>query len=135
MSNTSTISPSKRSKTGDGHTMSKIDVQNELAKQENELRQSYKGYECVCRKCGEKYEISPRKHTYEEKLRLTEYLSKGGCVACQSWKTAQYAKTSNALVEHTFKFSGLEIKALKVPHGYRPRKIIKTDEKGKPILI
>lgn len=135
MSNTSNINPAKRSKTSDGHTMSKIDVQNELAKQERDLIKEYKGYQCSCQRCGDKYEISTQKYNLADKIRLTKHLTQGACLSCSSWKTSQFHKSRNALLQITFDVQGTEIKALRVPQGFRPRKIIKTDENGKAILI
>ena len=134
MSNTNNTMSNKRSKTSDGHTMSKIDVQNELAKEQKNLLRSYKGYECSCGKCGEKFEISTQKNTLNEKILLTSYLTQGGCPSCNSWKTNEFHKMRNYLVEYNFEIEGKEIRALRIPNGFRPKRIIKTDDKGRALL-
>jgi hypothetical protein len=133
MSNVTTICPRVNSKSNDGHTMSKIEVKNELAKQERDLLQTYKGYPASCCKCGEKYEISINKYTLEDKINLSQWLTDGNCPFCLNWKTDRFHKIRNDLVPFTFDVNGREILALRVPNGFRPKKITKLDDKGEAV--
>ena len=129
MSNNTSVSPINRSKTGDGHAMTKLDVKNELAKQERELMREHKGYECSCTKCGEAFHISTQKYTREDKIALTKYLFQN-CPSCKNWKTDEWHSMRNMLLQLTFTIDGKEYKTLRIPSGYRAKRILKIEESG-----
>jgi len=116
-----------------GHSMSKIDVQNEIAKQENDMRKDYKGHGFSCSKCNESFEMSDVKYSPRQKGVVRKWLLKGNCPYCKGWKKPEIFKRRNWLVEHTFNIEGRDYKALRVPYGYRSKKLIKLDADGKPI--
>lgn len=134
MSNTQKTVSNNRSKTADGHTMSKIDVMNELAVQERELLNSHKGLESSCGKCGESFRMSNIDNTLREAIVLDIHLANGGCPSCNNWKTADWHSKRNDLLEMTFELNGVEIKTLRIPAGFKTRKIIQVDDKGRALL-
>jgi len=115
------------------HGMSKIDVKNELAKQENDMKQDYKGYRFACSKCNENFEMNDVKYSPRQKGIVRKWLSNNHCPYCDNWKSPEFFRRRNFLVEHLFTIDGVDYKALRVPEGYRPKKIIKCDSEGKPI--
>lgn len=130
MSNISAISPVKRSKSSDGHGMTRIEVHNEVAKAERELRDEYKGYTSSCGLCGAAFDLSTKAYDRSDKIRLSLWLTDGNCPYCtMSFK--HHVIVQNRLVQHEFELGSKLIKCLRIPVGYRTKKIVKAlDDKG-----
>lgn len=130
MSNTFAINPAKHSVTSNGHAMTRIEVSNEIAKAEKAMRDEYKGYESSCGRCGSAFELSTKTYSRNDKIRLSIWLTKGNCPYC-TMSLENHVRLQNSLVQHEFEVGNREIKCLRVPTGYRTKKIIHAvDDKG-----
>jgi hypothetical protein len=106
------------------HGMTEIDVANELAKQERDLRNEHRGHVCGCGN-GCKYTLS-KSHTPRQAAQLEIFLE-GQCPQCTDWKNPKVNAMSNYLAEYTFDVNGQELTCLRYPLGYRPKKIVKVE--------
>lgn len=109
-----------------GHGMSKIEVQNELAKEERDLVKAHKGQLAGCGN-GCSYTLNESEYDSEDAYILSKWLRAGNCPHCANPFAQEIFRLRNSLVEHCFVVDGFEFVCLRKPIGYRPRKIVKPE--------
>ena len=113
-----------------GNGMSKIDVHNELAREERELSKEHRGWDSCCGN-GCDYRMSKHQYTFEQSYDLGLWLRAGNCPTCNGWKNPEVLKSMSSMKEYIFVVEGVEFNVLRVPRGYRRKKIIKIETEEK----
>ena len=114
--------------------VSKLDLRSQIAEANRELMSNYKGHLSLCGCCGETYRLNADDYTLEESLILDQWLSNNGCPHCD-WKNPKLFKLRKQLLEHTFEIGSLRIDCLRVPVGYRNRKVLSFDAETQSVPV